>query len=163
MRDKRGRPSPREWMWGLFGGAVIVLLALGFLWPHLAPAAEPATTFTCTATSVHDGDGPIRCREAGADGKPIRVRLSGIAARELDDSCSPGHPCPRASGAEAKASLERLALGQKLRCEQVGTSYGRAVAFCRTPAGDDLSCAQIRARVAKRWARHDPDGRLARC
>jgi len=53
-----------------------------------APAGE---TFTCTPTRVWDGDGPIWCAEGP------RIRLSGIAAREMDGTCRPNHPCPRAT------------------------------------------------------------------
>ncbi|MFN3946403.1 MAG: thermonuclease family protein [Allosphingosinicella sp.] len=163
MNGRKRRLRRQLWRSGLVAGGLTAILAAGSIRSWVAPAAETAPTFTCTATRVHDGDGPIWCREHGNDARPIKVRLAGIAARELDESCSDGHPCPAASGAAARQSLERLALGLALRCEQVGTSYGRIVAFCRTPDGVDLSCAQIRAGVALRWVRHDPQGRLARC
>jgi endonuclease YncB( thermonuclease family) len=44
--------------------------------------------FPCTPTHVWDGDGPIWCAEGP------RVRLAGIAAREMDETCKSGHPCP---------------------------------------------------------------------
>lgn len=126
----------------------------------LAPADLP---FTCTAESIYDGDGPIHCRELDAEGRHIRIRLSGIAAREMDGTCQPGHPCPAASAEAARDSLRRLAMGQQLTCRFVGRSYDRVVAWCSRPDGIDLSCAQIRAGVALRWPRHDPEGRLSRC
>lgn len=39
-------------------------------------------SFTCTPTRVWDGDGPIWCAEGQ------RIRLAGIAAREIDGSCA---------------------------------------------------------------------------
>jgi endonuclease YncB( thermonuclease family) len=44
----------------------------------IVPAGQ---TFQCTPTRVWDGDGPIWC------GEGPRIRLSGIAAREMDGSC----------------------------------------------------------------------------
>lgn len=115
------------------------------------------SVFSCTVTKVHDGDGPLWCQEGP------RVRLSGIAARELDGSCSSGHPCPSASAEEARATLEQFALGEVLNCRQVGTSYSRVVALCSLPNGDDLSCAMVRSGTALRWDRYDPDGLLLGC
>lgn len=54
-------------------------------------------SFNCTPTRVWDGDGPIWCEEGP------RIRLSGIAAREMDGSCSKGHPCPSASPEQSRA------------------------------------------------------------
>lgn len=63
----------------------------------LAASVIPAgQNFNCTPERVWDGDGPIWCSEGP------RVRLSGIAAREMDGTCSIGHPCPDADALEAK-------------------------------------------------------------
>ncbi|HMM13673.1 MAG TPA: hypothetical protein PKA57_03535 [Parvibaculum sp.] len=113
------------------------------------PAPAPAGAFTCTVTGVHDGDGPIYCAEGP------KIRLHAIAARELDETCLPGHPCPGASGAAAKRALEALALGQRLTCEATGTSYGRVTAICRTSAGTELNCAMVRGGYAIRWNKFD--------
>src|SRR3546814_5385241 len=51
---------------------------------------KQAGAFACTVASITDGD-TFRCSELGDDGRQIRVRLSGVAARERDGSCSPGH------------------------------------------------------------------------
>src|SRR5687767_12542809 len=45
-------------------------------------------SFACTPTAVWDGDGPIWCAEGP------KIRLAGIAAREIDGTCKKGHPCP---------------------------------------------------------------------
>lgn len=110
--------------------------------------------FTCTATRVHDGDGPIWCAEGP------KIRLTAIAARELDETCQAGHPCPDASGASAQRELARLAAGQVLSCERTGTSYGRVTAWCWRHDGIELNCAMVRSGTALPWPRYDPDRRL---
>src|SRR3546814_18347466 len=65
---------------------------------------KQAGAFACTVASITDGD-TFRCSELGDDGRQIRVRLSGVAARERDGSCSPGHPCSAASAEAATAEL----------------------------------------------------------
>jgi endonuclease YncB( thermonuclease family) len=121
------------------------------------PRRESREGFPCTVIRVHDGDGPLWCSEGP------RIRLSGIAARELDQTCLPGHPCPAASGNEARAMLESLALGKALWCRQLGMSYKRTVALCSTPEGRDLSCLMVRSGMALRWPKHDPEGLLVGC
>lgn len=70
-----------------------------FLSVAVVPAGQ---AFTCTPEAVWDGDGPIWCEEGP------RIRLSGIAAREIDGSCKAGHPCPVADPLEARDALARL-------------------------------------------------------
>ncbi|MGF7150097.1 endonuclease YncB(thermonuclease family) [Sphingomonas zeicaulis] len=125
----------------------------------LAAAAQPS--FVCNAVSVWDGDGPITC----ADG--TKIRLAGIATREIDNRCRRGQPCPRPSGAAARDHLVSLLGGARgrtrhgairigpvpLRCAPVGTSYGRTVAWCRRGTLD-LSCAMVRGGYALRWPRY---------
>jgi endonuclease YncB( thermonuclease family) len=108
----------------------------------------------CTVASITDGD-TLRCAETGSDGKQIRIRLSGVAARERDGTCSAGHPCPEGSAEAATAELERLATGEVLICREVGRTYGRVAAFClRRSDGLDLSCAMVASGTAARWDRH---------
>lgn len=120
-------------------------------------------TFTCTPTHVWDGDGPIWCAEGP------HVRLSGIAAREMDGSCRRGQPCPDASSTQARDALVRLlggargsnstghvvVAGPRLSCRSEGSAGGnRTAAWCRLPTGADLSCAMIRTRTVLRWDRY---------
>lgn len=84
---------------------------LAWWWPAAKPLQafdQNGDRFFCQVASVTDGD-TLRC----ADG--TRVRLHAVAARESDESCSPGHPCPSASGAAATATLRELAGGQGLQ------------------------------------------------
>lgn len=119
--------------------------------------------FICTPTAVWDGDGPIWCAEGP------RIRIAGVAAREIDDSCKPSQPCPRVSGADARDRLVQLLGGStgtlgtghiRVRatatsCISTGPAGGnRTAAWCRSPAFGDLSCAVVRAGGAVRWDRY---------
>ena len=127
---------------------------------YIVPAGE---TFTCTPTRVWDGDGPVWCEEGP------RIRLSGIAARELDGSCRPDNPCPRADAIEARDALVALVGrtigigshghimvdGPTMRCVSTGSAGGnRTAAWCVSPRGGDLSCAMVRGGWAVRWERY---------
>lgn len=68
----------------------------------LSEIVAAGLAFTCTPTHVRDGDGPIWCAEGP------RIRLAGIAARNIDQTCRPGDPCPSASGIDARNALIRL-------------------------------------------------------
>jgi len=103
--------------------------------------------FACTVASITDGD-TLRCTDG------TRVRIAGINAREHDDTCDPGAPCPDASADQGTATLTALASGQVLSCQANGTTYNRIAAFCRTAAGIDLSCAMLESGTAARWDRY---------
>lgn len=121
------------------------------------------TLFTCTPTAVWDGDGPIWCAEGP------RVRLSGIAAREMDGSCRSGQPCPAASATAARNALVGLFGGGRgtlrtghirvqaapMRCLSAGSAGGnRTAAWCRLANGRDLSCAMLATHTVLRWDRY---------
>jgi len=132
-----------------------------------APAAQDRVSsgerFTCTPIRIWDGDGPIWCAEGP------RIRLAGIAAREMDGSCSPGHPCP---GADPRASRDHLAslvgrvigtsqeghllvTGPALTCTSNGGAGGsRTGAWCVSPHAGDLSCRMVQSGYAARWDRY---------
>lgn len=152
--------------WQFAAGALltaVVLTLAGFSGPtpdDVPPFASTAGRFPCTVSKVHDGDGPIWCQERDAAGKTIKIRLQAVAARELDETCSPGHPCPDATGAEAQQALEGLALGRTLECEATGTSYSRLTAWCWREDGVELNCAMVENGTALRWAKYDRERRL---
>ena len=143
-------------------------------WLHLllpivglgSPAPAPATDivpagerFTCTATRVWDGDGPIWCKEGP------RVRLADLATRELDDSCRPGHPCPDARGVDARDHLVVILGGSRgtspqghilldpvaLECRSRGSGKGRRTDASCALNGRDLTETQIRDGFGARW------------
>lgn len=125
-------------------------------------------SFTCTPVAVWDGDGPIWCAEGP------RVRIAGVAARELDGTCDTRQPCPAVDAMDARDRLVRLLGGPKgtlptghikvraapMTCVSDGSAGGsRTAAWCRSPALGDLSCAVVRAGGAVRWARYWRDHR----
>lgn len=141
---------------------VVVAFFATLSWPRLdvrpdAPraAAALATTpanggasFDCDVAYVNDGD-TLGCKDG------VKVRLHAVAAREADETCSPGHPCPAASGASATALLNRLAAGKTLTCEPTGRSYNRVTAICRTSDGDEINCAMVRSGTTLIWEKFD--------
>lgn len=125
----------------------------------IVPAGEE---FTCTPTRVWDGDGPIWCAEGP------RIRLAGIAAREMDGTCRNNQPCPDVSAWEARDALVNLVgkqtgrspeghvmvTGPAMRCISDGDGVGsRTAAWCVSPKGGDLSCAMVAGGWALRWER----------
>lgn len=129
----------------------------------LASIVPSGQSFDCTPTAVWDGDGPIWCAEGP------HVRLSGIAAREMDGTCSPGHPCAAADPRAARDHLVGLVgkrtgtrstghitvVGPMMRCRSVGSAGGnRTAAFCLSPQSGDISCAMVRDGYAARWDRY---------
>ena len=130
----------------------------------LASIVATGTSFACTPTRVWDGDGPIWCAEGP------KIRLAAIAAREIDETCKLGHPCPKASGRAARDHLVTLVgkargrskeghvlvSGKALRCTSRGSGKGeRTAVVCVTTAGINLNCAMIRSGYALRWAEFD--------
>ena len=129
----------------------------------LTEVVTAGAAFLCTPTAVWDGDGPIWCAEGP------KIRLSGIAAREIDETCRPGHPCPVASGRSARDQLVVLLGGKRgvrstghiivrapaMRCRSDGGAKGsRTAAWCVTASGVDLNCAMVRSGKAARWDRY---------
>lgn len=142
--------------------AVFAML-LGSMAAADVPIVPRGQDFTCTPTHVWDGDGPIWCREGP------RLRLAGIAARELDGSCSAGHPCPIPSGIESRDALVNL-LGTPtgisryghiiidalpLQCRSDGPAGGaRTASWCISPRFGDINCAMVAAGWALPWDKY---------
>jgi len=148
--QRQPRPAGSRWP---FVPILIVGMAvfLAWWWPTARPLGasdQNGDRFFCQVASVTDGD-TLRC----ADG--TRVRLHAVAARESDESCSPGHPCPSASGAAATVTLRELAGGQGLQCMRTGTSYNRVTAICSNEAGVEINCAMVQSGTAVIWARYN--------
>ncbi|WP_066560864.1 thermonuclease family protein [Croceicoccus bisphenolivorans] len=120
-------------------------------------------TFTCTPTRVWDGDGPVWCAEGP------RLRISGIAAREMDGTCRTNQPCPNASAIAARDALVDVLGGPRgttptghvivasgpMRCVSTGSAGGsRTGAWCTLPSGTDLSCAMVATGTVLKWDRY---------
>jgi endonuclease YncB( thermonuclease family) len=130
----------------------------------LAAAVIPAgQSFQCTPIRVWDGDGPIWCAEGP------HVRLSGVAAREINGTCSAGHPCPDADPIEARNALVSLigraigvsreghilVKGPRMTCVSDGGAGGsRTAAFCYSPQSGDVSCNMISGGWAAKWQKY---------
>lgn len=130
----------------------------------LAAAIVPAgQTFACTPTAVYDGDGPIWCAEGP------RIRLAGIAAREMDGTCRSNQPCPDVSAERSRDELVKLVgipigrgreghilvRGPTMQCESEGSAGGvRTAAWCASQQSGDLSCAMVRGGWALIWDRY---------
>lgn len=130
------------------------------------PVILAASLFLCTPVAVYDGDGPVWCAEGP------RIRISGIAAREMDGTCRANQPCPDASAIEARDALVALLGGARgiirhgdsihirvtaptMRCISTGPAVGhRTGAWCTLADGRDLSCAMVAGGTVLRWARY---------
>jgi endonuclease YncB( thermonuclease family) len=129
----------------------------------LTAVVASGQTFACTPVAVYDGDGPVWCKEGP------RIRLSGIAAREMDGTCRTNQPCPSATAEQSRDALVRLVgkpIGRKpeghvlvkgptMRCLSEGNGKGtRTAAWCVSPVGGDLSCAMVRGGWSVPWKRY---------
>lgn len=127
------------------------------------PVVPAGETFSCTPTAVWDGDGPVWCDEGP------RVRIAGVAAREMDGTCNANQPCPSVGAVEARDRLVRLFGGPQgtlpeghvvvrsatMTCVSDGSAGGtRTAAWCTSPQFGDLSCAVVRSGGAVRWPRY---------
>lgn len=129
---------------------------------------ERGDRFACTPRKLWDGDGPIHCAEGP------KVRLAGIAAREMDGGCKPGHPCPAATAESARRTLagllgrttgraptgHLLVEGPVLECRSEGSAKGsRTAAWCISPKAGDINCAMVASGTAVKWDRYWRDHR----
>ncbi|MGN6155389.1 MAG: hypothetical protein ACTHN4_06610 [Sphingomicrobium sp.] len=134
---------------------------------HAAVVPE-GLQFKCTPTAVYDGDGPVWCAEGP------KIRIAGVAAREMDGTCRSNQPCPPVGAIDARDRLVQLFGGPKGRlatghivvhsaamtCLSEGSAGGsRTAAWCRSPVFGDLSCAVLRAGGVLRWPRYWRDHR----
>ena len=128
-----------------------------------AAVVSAGQTFNCTPTAVWDGDGPIWCAEGP------HVRISGIAAREMDGTCRDNQPCPPATALQARDALVDLfgglrgttgsghvrVTGPTMVCRSEGSAGGsRTAAWCSLPSGQDLSCAMVATGTVLKWDRY---------
>lgn len=144
---------------------VVAVVASNFLPPGEAPAQVVAAgqAFKCTPAAVYDGDGPVWCAEGP------KVRIAGVAAREMDGTCRSNQPCPPVGAVDARDRLVRIFGGPRgtlptghilvrsatMVCRSDGSARGsRTAAWCTSPVFGDLSCAAVRAGGAVRWARY---------
>ena len=114
-------------------------------------AADLPPPFICEVVRVHDGDGPLWCR----DGRKVRVagvRAPDFTSAEPCRTGKAGYVCDDVRAAASQRIAARLTLGKRLACRPVDRSYSRVVARCTLPDGRSLSCALIAAGAADVWA-----------
>lgn len=137
-----------------------MILAAFIAGAQIIPAGQ---TFRCTPTAVWDGDGPVWCAEGP------KIRIAGVAAREMDGTCKSNQPCPSVGAIDARDRLVRLFGGPRGRrpeghiivrsatmsCRSEGSAGGsRTAAWCFSPSFGDLSCAAIASGGVLRWPRY---------
>lgn len=130
------------------------------LFAFVVPAGQ---SFECTPTRVWDGDGPIWCAEGP------HIRVSGIAAPEMDGTCRPGHPCASIDPEAARDALvlfigkpiglspegHVLVSGPTMNCRSDGGAGGnRTAAFCVSPQSGDVSCNMVSRGFAAKWDKY---------
>lgn len=161
MKDKEAMIPSSQKLAAICGSFAAIVVQFAYNPQLRAAPPPPPITISCDAIAVWDGDGPIIC----ADGR--KIRLAGIAAREMEGTCRPGHPCPPRSGVASRDRLvqllggargrwkkEHVAVRATLRCDVTGFNYGRVTAFCRTATGIDLNCEMLKGGYAKIWPKH---------
>lgn len=165
MTGSASRVRKRFGFAGVVGLVALTAFLITLHWPTLSEAVKAVgprdkvealsvrgdsafarASLTCRVARVTDGD-TLRCQDG------TRIRLHAVAARETDETCAPGHPCPAASAAAATSELRRLASGRTLQCEPVGQSYDRVTAICWTAEAVEINCAMVRSRTAVLWER----------
>lgn len=129
----------------------------------LATIVPDGKVFKCTPTRVWDGDGPVWCAEGP------RLRLSGIASREMDGTCRDNQPCPSVAADKARDALVALVgvrtgvsaqghvlvRGPTMTCISEGSGVGsRTAAWCVSPIGGDVSCAMVKGGWALKWNKY---------
>jgi endonuclease YncB( thermonuclease family) len=96
---------------------------------------------------------PIEARARAVDGDTLRlngerIRLLGIDAPELAQTCTDAGGGPWSCGEVARRELAGRVAGGAVRCEPDGhDKYGRVLAYCAA-GGQDLGAAMVRAGLA---------------
>jgi endonuclease YncB( thermonuclease family) len=141
-RRSTPRPFYKSLIDALAFAACLAMVALVLDWRG---AFRPATG---TYTAV-DGDSLRRGEES--------VRLYGIDAPELHQTCIDGRGADYPCGREARAALSDLVSGQTLNCLARDTDrYGRNVATCSIGVRD-IADAMVRRGWAIAYRRHSLD------
>ncbi|ODP39291.1 thermonuclease family protein [Sphingomonas turrisvirgatae] len=130
----------------------------------LLAAAQVTTgqSFTCTVIRVHDGDGPLHCREG------MKIRIAGVQAVDFESASpcrerKPGYVCDDRRAQAAQRITAGLTLNKRLTCTSVGRSYDRVVARCWLSDNRSLSCAVIARGAATRWESFWREYRMGEC
>lgn len=131
---KRARPVRRA---GLRAGDLVLACVILGVLALLATKLDGSSVIVRQGVArIHDGD---TLTVGGA-----RIRLVGLDAPEIGQSCESEGASYRC-GTAAREALERLAAGDRVRCEGNRTDrYGRLLARCSTQAQSDLGASLVR-------------------
>lgn len=125
--------------------ACACLVALGLTGASPPSVARDGDVHVGRASAA-DGDTLVLETRAG----DVRIRLFGIDAPELDQTCLDARGRPYECGDAAKRRLRDLVEGRRLECEEVDRDpYERVVAICRR---DDTDVNAILVREGYAWA-----------
>ncbi len=128
------------------------VMALANLWREAATAAVPPSAFT--AVRAVDGD----TLSAQQDGKTQRIRLAGIDAPELRQTCRDAHGRDWSCGAAARMRLAALVAQGAVACTSQGEDrYGRLLAICSAGNVTDLGAELVRGGYAVNYSRYTSD------
>lgn len=141
----------------------VIVLAMNSLYPssgHLRRSSYVAVAliflgFTTPGSALPDPGRPLEGSAVVVDGDTIeingeRVRLEGIDAPEVAQTCSKDTGEPWDCGLEASEVLRALISSKSVSCDRVGQDkYGRTLGLCFADA-DELNAAMVRTGYA--WA-----------
>ncbi len=123
-------------------GAVAVLLVFG----QDVKAYSPVEPVIAGDAIVIDGD----TLEIGGR----RIRLEGIDAPEMAQSCQTSSGSPWRCGLTAQQKLIEITRGQTVACDAAGTDkYGRTLAVCFVE-GEDINASLVRQGLARAFVRY---------
>ena len=152
-RRRRRRRSPLAWIGRYFGLIALAGVAL-FALQHggidrqfvgtRQPASQPGVSSTLAGyPTVVDGD---TLRLNGE-----RIRIIGMDAPEMNQTCTDANGRPWACGRVATQQLAALIAGNRVECTAKGRGhYGRTLASCSAGSVSDLGEAMVRAGYAVR-------------
>lgn len=149
---RRRRGMPRFAGLALLG-LVLCGLALFQTWQGGAPVA-PAPSPALVAVRAVDGD----TLSATEQGRTQRIRLSGIDAPELAQTCRDAQGRTWACGSAARSQLSTLVARGHVTCTRRGEDrYGRLLATCSSGAVGDIGEAMVRSGYAVNYSRYTSD------
>jgi endonuclease YncB( thermonuclease family) len=126
--------------------AGLLSFALFFFGGRVAPPAANSSPSVAGSAHVIDGD-TIAIGE-------VRIRLEGIDAPELAQTCGRSWRSAWPCGREAAGHLERLVRGREVICRTKGyDAYGRMLGVCFA-AGLELNARMVQTGMAWAFARY---------